>query len=153
MLAIQLGAQRLRDKPVSSERDARYARTIVHGAFPFREVDGARERREHYELREADAGALGHSDGGVKSLWAVARQAEDEGSQNMHAVAAKYLQALDELTACAVEILIDVFESFGSYGLDANKRPTDARPPHGVEIVGVFRRFHSDLGEKHQIAG
>src|SRR5579885_1335738 len=126
MRTIELGAQRLWDEPVPGQRDAANKLRIQgHRSFPFGKINGAGEWRQHNELGEADAGALGNSHGHIEGLGTVTGQAKDEGSQDVHAMPTKDLQAFDEAVAGAIEVLIDVLESLGSDGLDAYKRSPD----------------------------
>ncbi len=71
----------------------------------------------------------------------------------MDAVFAEGLEAVDEGVAGAVEVLINGFESFGGYGLDAHEGASDAGVPHGVEKAGVLGGFHGDLGEEDHVVG
>ena len=71
----------------------------------------------------------------------------------MHAVLAKRLQALDQRLAALVEVLVDGFEAFFGHRFDADQRALDVRALHGLQELGIFRRFHRDLREEHRVLG
>ena len=79
-----------RNEPVARQRDSIYYTHILGlRSLPFLKVDGARKRRQHDELRESETGPLGKILCGVKGVRAIAGQAEDERTKNMHAVIGK----------------------------------------------------------------
>ena len=71
----------------------------------------------------------------------------------MDAVFAEGLELLDEAVAGVVEVLEDGLEAFGSDGFDTDQGALDVGALHGVEEVGVFGRFHGDLGEEDHVLG
>ena len=85
-------------------------------------------------------------------VGAVARQAEDERAEHVHAVLAERLQPRRRARRRVVEVLVDVLEPFGRDRLDADERALDVRAPHRVEELGILRRFHRDLREEHGVA-
>ena len=69
-------------------------------AFPPLEIDRARERREHDELRERDARASRASAAVASNVCRpIARQPEDERAEHVDAVLAERAQAFDERVA------------------------------------------------------
>ena len=151
---VDLRPPLLRDQPVAGDRDAAdRARRSRDLAFPLLEVDRAGKRREHHELRERDAGAVGEVGGGLEGVGAVAGQAEDERAEHMDAARAKGLEPFDEGVPGEVEPLVDVLQPLRRHRLDADERALDARPAHRVEEVGILGRLHGDLGEEHHVVG
>ena len=112
------------NQPVARQRDSIHLRHIVAlRLLPFLKVDGARKGRQHDELRERETGPLGKIMCGVKRVRAIAGQAEDERTKNMHAVIGKRLELLYQIVARQVEILVDRFQAFGGNGFHAHQRP------------------------------
>ena len=123
----------------------------VHRLLPRGEVDRARERREHHELRERDAGALGELRREIEGGGPIARQAEDEGAEDVDVVMAERAQAIDQPLAAHVEVLVDVFQPFGRHRLDPDQRAADVRLAHRLEELRIFGRLHGDLRVEHHV--
>ena len=66
---------------------------------------------------------------------------------------AELLEPRDERFPALVEVLVDVLQPFRRHRLHADQRPPYARAPHGVEELGIFRRFHRDLREEDGVVG
>ena len=124
-----------------------------HRFLPGGEIDGARKRRQHHELREGQAGALGHREGGVEGFGPIGRQAENERPEHVNAVLLKGPEALDEGLSRVVEVLVDVLQPFRRHRLHADERPLDAGAMHGAQELGILRSFHRDLREEHHVGG
>ena len=60
-------------------------------------------------------------------------------------------QPLDQFFSGCIEFLVNVFQTFRSHGLHPDQRAFDVRRLHGIEEIGVFRRFHGDLGEENRV--
>ena len=52
-----------------------------------------------------------------------------------------------------VPVLENRLQPFGGHRLHAHQRALDIGFPHGVKILGVFARFHGDLGKEHHVLG
>ena len=101
------------DQPESRQRMSGDAGRIGrHLLFPLCEVHGARERRQHDELRKRDVRLLRELGSGVERFELIGRQSENERTENMDAVLAKFLEPRDELVARVVEILEDRLQPF-----------------------------------------
>ena len=80
-----------------------------------------------HELREREPGVLGDVRGRVERRRPIARQAEDERAEHVHAVLAERAQPRDQRVAGDVEALVDVLQPFGRDRLDADQRALDVR--------------------------
>ena len=95
------------NEPVAGQGNAIHLSYIVGlRLLPFLKVDGARKRRQHDELRESETGPLGKIMCGVKRVGAIALQAEDERTEDMHAVIGKRPELFYQIVARQVEILV-----------------------------------------------
>ena len=127
----------LRNEPVPCDGNAADGRGVATQiAFPALEVDRTRIGRQHHELGEGDARTLSQIGGRLERLGAVARQAENERAQHMHAVRSKRLQAFDELFAHQIESLVDIFQPFRRDRLHADQRAADSCARHRLQERG-----------------
>jgi hypothetical protein len=82
---IELRPLVLRNQPMSGDRNTLHLPlTVAFLGLPLLEVDGARKRREQHELREGEVRPLRQRHRGVEAVRVVARQAEDEGTQDVN---------------------------------------------------------------------
>src|SRR5437016_1085387 len=89
-----------RNEPVSRERCAVDARSLAFlNLLPTLEIHSSWKRRQHDELCECDAGPLRELRSRIERLWSIRRQAEDERTENMHAVFPENLKALNHTLA------------------------------------------------------
>ena len=75
------------------------------------EVDGAGKRSHHDKLREGDAGLDRHFDRGGEGCGPIGGQAEDERTEDVHAVLLEGLELFGEGLAGVVPVLIDGLQS------------------------------------------
>ena len=153
MRRVHLGPLCLGNQPVARERHASDPRLVPgHRRFPGGEVVGPRERRQHDELGERDPRpAAPRATVASKVRCAIARQPEDERSQDVNTVFAEAAQPLDQRVACDVEALVDVLQAFRRHRLDADECPLDPRLVHGVQELRILAGLHRDLGEEHHV--
>ena len=123
------GPLRLRDQPVP--RDAarrRSGRRVAGLALPLLEVDRARKRRQHHELREGDAGTLGQvAVASNVSGRSLGRPKMNEPSTWTPCLR-NALQPVDERSPDEIESLVDVLQPFRRHRLDADQRAADVAP-------------------------
>jgi hypothetical protein len=73
------------------------------------------------------------------------------GAEDVHTVVAELPQPLHQRLSCVIAVLIDVLETFGRPGFDADTCAFDLGRAHRVEERLVFRGFHRDLPEKDHV--
>ena len=71
----------------------------------------------------------------------------------MHAVFPESLKSLNQTLARAIEVLEDGFQTFGSNSFYSHQRAFDARLPHGIQKLRIFRCLHRDLRVENHVGG
>src|SRR5581483_5342893 len=148
----ELGPKRSRNQPTACDRNSSDgSRRRLHHLLPTHEIYRARVGSNHNELRKRDL-CLGSSKGGdIECFRPVTRETKDERSEHVDPVATKGSQAIDEVVASTIELLVNVLQPLRSDRLYAHQSSFDVRRLHGIEKLRIFSSFHCDLGEENGV--
>src|SRR5690606_21269000 len=149
---IYLRTSVLWDQPVTRDRYSADVRGIrSETLLPGFKIHGTRIWGQHDKLREGELGAIRDVDGRLERGRAIARESEDEGTKDVHAMLAERAQARDQRITHVVEALEDILQAFGCDSFHTHKRALDVGALHRIEERGVLRRLHGDLREEHHV--